>query len=123
MKSYSLRKLPLAILSMVCFSVNASSESIEAAVKKETNEISNSTIFKQTVACYGISEAALEKYKKGLEDAFRYCLTNHPIKNIGDGRADDLEYNQCFYPKWRKAVELAGITDAMEKRCSNDDDE
>ncbi|WP_250654783.1 hypothetical protein [Alkalimarinus coralli] len=123
MKRYTLKIFQLVALAIISLSANASTGSVEGAVEKEMSEIRQSAEFKQAVACYGLSDAAIESYLDGMEESLRYCLVNHPIKNTGEGMGGDLAYNQCLYPKWRKAVESAGITEAMEKRCGNDDDE
>lgn len=123
MKRYTLKISQLVALAIISLSANASTETIETTVEKEMADIRASSEFKQAVACYGLSDATVESYLDDIEDGLLYCQTNHPIKNTGEGMGGDLAYNQCFYPKWRKAVESAGITEAMEKRCGNDDDE
>lgn len=123
MKIYTHRLLPLAAIAMLSLSAKASTGSVEATVEKEMADIRASAEFKQVVSCYGLSDATVESYLDDIEDGLLYCQTNHPIKNTGEGMGGDLAYNQCFYPKWRNAVKSAGITETMEKRCSNDDDE
>ena len=123
MKRYSFKLLSLVVLATLSLSAKASTGSVEAAVEKEMTDIRASAEFKQMVSCYGLSDATVESYLDDIEDGLLYCQTNYPIKNTGEGMGGDLAYNQCFYPKWRNAVKSAGITETMEKRCSNDDDE